>query len=211
MGRGQLVERVQGGRQVEPHPQAVAEDVLDVPEERVQRGEQDAHGQGEDELDRGDQRDGQDPRAEPTQVEQVDDGQRDQPEHEADRAGGHRRGRQDDLRELDLPDQALPRGDRYGRLVERRAEPLPGQDRGEDEERVIGRGLVEDDRDEHVVDDHLEERVEDPPELAEGRVGMGPLELGAHQVAGQSPPAEHLGQAGPDEGDRPATLGVRAR
>ena len=56
-------QRVQPGRQVEPQAQGVAQDVLDVAEERVERRQQDAQGQREQELDGGDDRQQEQPDA----------------------------------------------------------------------------------------------------------------------------------------------------
>ena len=83
----------------------MAQHVLDVPEEGVQGRQQDPQGQREHELDDRDQGQAEQPDADPIQVEQVDDGEGDQPEEEAHRPGHDGRGRQDDLGELDLADQ----------------------------------------------------------------------------------------------------------
>ena len=72
---------------------------------------------------------------------------------------------------------------------------------------VVRRRPLEDDRDEHDVDGHLEQRIDDPPELAEHGVAVGPLDVGAHEVARQAAPAEQLGQALAHEGDGPADAG----
>ena len=46
------------------------------------------------------------------------------------------------------------------------------------EERVVRAATLEDDRQEDDVDDHLEERVEDPPEVAEEGVGALLVQVG---------------------------------
>ena len=81
-----------------------------------------------------------------------------------------------------------PPGPRHRRdpVVDRGLEPLPGQDRGEDEDRVIRLLALEDDRDEHDVDRHLEERIDDPPEVAEERVGALLADVGLDEVADQA-------------------------
>ena len=86
-----------------------------------------------------------------------------------------------------------------GRVAQGGREPLPGQDGREDEQRVVRCLAVEDDRHEDDVDGHLEQRVEDPPELPEQGVRMGPLEVGPNEVTGQSPTPEDLAEAGPDQ------------
>ena len=62
-------------------------------------------------------------------------------------------------------------------------EPLPGQDRRQDEQRVVGRAGLEDDRHEDDVDDHLEERVEHPPDVPEEGVGALLPEIGLDEIA----------------------------
>ena len=72
------------------------------------------------------------------------------------------------------------------RVGHRCGEPLPGQDRREDEERVVLDALpARDERDEHDVDDHLEERIEDPPEVPEERVRAALLHVGLDEIADQ--------------------------
>ena len=58
---------------------------------------------------------------------------------------------------------------------------------------------LEDEAHEDHVDGHLEERIEDPPDLAEGRVRVRPLELRADEVARQPTTSEQLAEAGADE------------
>ncbi len=93
--------------------------------------------------------------------------ERDQTEREADDPGRGGRDRQDELGELDLLDQLLLADHGAGGVADAAGEPLPGQDRGQDEERVVGRLHVEDEGHEDDVDDHLEQRIQDPPEVAQ--------------------------------------------
>ena len=51
--------------------------------------------------------------------------------------------------------------------------------------------------DEDDVDDHLEERVEDPPDVAQEGVGALLLEVGLDEVADQPAPRPDLAQASP--------------
>ncbi len=137
--RLQVGQGEQARREVEPQAHRVAGDVADVAIEDVERRQHDRHGQVEAELDDGDDRDQQQRDAEPMRVEQHDeDDQRDQAEGEVDDGREARGDRQHELRELDLPDQRTGAGDRVDPVVDRRLEPLPGQDRGEDEDRVVG-------------------------------------------------------------------------
>ena len=141
----QLVERgeaVQAGRQEPPQAQEVRLDVAEVAEEDVPGSDEVGAGQREHELDGRDHRDQQQVRRDPVRVEEHQQAERDEPEGEADDAGHRRRGRQHDLRELDLLDQLVLADDRRRRVGDRRGEPLPGQDRGEDEERVVGRSAA---------------------------------------------------------------------
>ncbi len=170
----------------------MALDVLGVAEERVRRREEDGEGHREQELGTRDDRHQEQPCGDPVAEEEVDDRQGDHPEGEADGLGHDRRRRQDDLRELDLADQLLAGRHRLGRVGEAGGEPLPGQDRREHEQRVVGGLAGEDHRHEDDVDGHLEEGVEDPPELAEQRVGVGALEVRADEVSGQASPPDDL-------------------
>ena len=174
------------GREVEPQPQHVAQDVAEVAEEHVDRRDEQRHPEREHELHEGDDRDEQQERRDPVLVEQHDPDQRDQAEGEAHDPGRGRRHRQDDLGELDLLDQLLLADHRPAASFDAAGEPLPGQDRGQDEQRVVGRLAVEDERHEDDVDDHLEQRVEDPPEVAEERVGALLLDVGLDEVADQA-------------------------
>jgi hypothetical protein len=49
-----------------------------------------------------------------------------------------------------------------------------------------------DDRYEDDVDEHLEQRVEDPPEIAQERIGALLADVRPDQVADQSAPREHV-------------------
>ena len=73
--------------------------------------------------------------------------------------------------------------DRARGVGDGRREPLPGQDRREDEQRVVGRLVLDDDRQEDEVDDHLEERVEDPPDVAEQGIGPALADVRLDEVA----------------------------
>ena len=118
--------------------------------------------------------------------------QRDQPEDEVRDRGRRGRDRQDDLREVDLLDQPFLPDDRRDRVVDAAREPLPRQDRAEDEERVVGHGLLEDEVHEDDVDEHLEQRIEDPPEVAEERVGALLLQVRPGEVADEPAPRPDL-------------------
>ena len=170
-----------------------------------ERREHDRHADREQELHGSDDRHQDQPDRDAVAVEQVHDAEGDETEDEAHCPGDDRRRRQDDLRELDLADQALPAGHRRGRVAQGGGEPLPGQDGREDEQRVVRCLAVEDDRHEDDVDGHLEQRVDDPPELPEQGVRVGPLDVGPDKVTGQSPTPEDLAEAGPDQRE-----GVRA-
>ena len=146
------------------------------------------------------------PRAEPIEEEDVHQAERDQADREAHGAGDHGAGGEDDLGELHLPDEPLAAGDRAGRRAERDREPLPRQDGGEDEQRVVRRAAVEDDLDEDDVDRHLEERVEDPPDLAEHGVDVRPLHVRRDHVADEPATAQQLHDSFGDEADRRASL-----
>ena len=170
-------------RQVEPQPQQVAQHVAEVPEEHVDRRDRERHPQREYVLHRGDDRDEHEVDRDPVDVEQHDQAERDEPEPEADDARGRGRDRQHDLRELDLLDQPFLRDHRARRVVDARGEPFPGQDRRQDEQRVVGRAGLQDDRHEDDVDDHLEERVEQPPDVPEEGVGALLPEIGLDEIA----------------------------
>ena len=75
---------------------------------------------------------------------------------------------------------------------------------------IVGRLPLEDDRDEDDVDGHLEQRIDDPPELAQYGVAMGPLDVRAHEIAREAAPAEQVGQPLPDQADGSGTLGAWA-
>ena len=194
---------VQGGREVEPEPEQVARQVPDVAIEDVGRGQRDRDRQREHELDRGHQRDEEQPRAEPVAVEQDrEPHQRDEPEGEVDDAGAHRRHRQDELREVDLLDQPLLRRDRRDAVLDGRLEPLPGQDRREHEQAVVLDVAVEDQRHQDGVDEHLDERVDHPPDVAQQRVRTALLDVGTDHVEDEAPPGQHLADAVGDEAER---------
>ncbi len=128
-----------------------------------------------------------------------------------------RRGRdgQDDLREGDLLDQPVLRRDGRRRVHDRRREPLPRQDGREDEERVVLDAVAaRDERDEDDVHDHLEQRVEDPPEVAQERVGATLAHVRDHQVADQSTSRPDVVDALANQSDRTRITGrvpVRGR
>ena len=105
------------------------------------------------------------------------------PKREADDPCGRRRDRKDELRELDLLDQLALADDRGRRVGDRGGEPLPGKDRREDEQRVVRWGVPDDDRQEHEIDDHLEQRVEDPPDVAEQGVRTALADVRLDEVA----------------------------
>ena len=86
-----------------------------------------------------------------------------------------------------------------------RGEPLPGQDRRQDEERIVGRLDVEDQRHEDDVDTHLEQRIQDPPEVAEERVRALLLDVGLDEVADQASSGADVldGFADEPQGTRP--------
>ena len=94
--------------------------------------------------------------------------------------------------------------------VDRGGEPLPGQDRREDEERVVGLRLRRDDRDEDDVDDHLEQRVEDPPDVAEEGVRAALAHVGLDEVADEPASGPDVGDALPDQGERTSVVRRRA-
>ena len=191
MGRGEVVDRrlaVERGRQVEPQPEDVPAEVADVAIEDVEGGHGERDRQREDQLHHGDDRDEQEVDRQPIgEPEQHDPDQRDEPEREVGDPGHDRRGRQHDLRKVDLLDQPVLRRDRRDAVADRGREPLPGQDRREDEQGIVLLLALEDELDEHDVDEHLEERVEDPPEVAEEAVGALLLEVGPDQVPDEPP------------------------
>ena len=190
--------------------------VADVAVEDVDCRDRDDDGQGERELDDRDDRDQQDVGAQPIRVDEHEDRrERDEPEGEADDlAEGGRHG-QDELGEVELLDQPLARHDRRRAVVDARREPLPGQNRGEDEQRVVRLRRPPDHGDEDDVDAHLEERVENPPDVAEELVGALLLELGLDEIAGETPPAPDLPDSLQDHRQRAdlvrASIGDRRR
>ena len=79
-------QAVQAGRQEPPQPQDVPDHVAQVPEEDVAGRDQERAGEGEHELDRGDDRDEHQPGRDPVREEDHQHAQRDGPEREADDA-----------------------------------------------------------------------------------------------------------------------------
>jgi hypothetical protein len=69
----------------------------------------------------------------------------------------------------------------------------------------------EDDRDEHDVDGHLEERIEDPPEVAEQRVGALLADVGLHEVTDQAATLGDLGDGFAEEADGSRTGGATSK
>ncbi len=177
---------VQGGRQVEPEAQDVPQDVAQVAEEHVDRRDQERHAEREDVLHERDHRDEDQEGRDPLRIEQHDGAEWQQPERETHDPGGRGRDRQDELGELDLLDQLLLADHGARRVADAGREPLPGQDRRQDEERIVGRLDVEDERHEDDVDTHLEQRVQDPPEVAEEGVRALLLDIGLDEVADQA-------------------------
>jgi hypothetical protein len=146
----------------------VARDVGDVAEEDVDGRHRDRRREAEHELDDGDDRDEHEERADPIGIEEDHQAEeRDEAEEKVDDAADRRGDREDDLRKLDLLDNPLAGRHGHDPVVHRRREPLPREDGREDEEGIVGLAAPEDHRHEHDVDRHLEERIEDPPDIAE--------------------------------------------
>src|SRR5258706_9344029 len=130
-------------------------------------------------------------------------GERDHAEGEAADAADDRREGKDDLRELDLLDDPFLRRHRGDAVADAGAEPLPGQDRAEDEEGIALGPVADDDRDEDDVNGHLEERIEDPPDIAEEGVRAFLCEVRPDQVADQPLARSDLAEGLDNEAERP--------
>ena len=178
-------------------------EVPDVAEEDIGRAQEHHQRQGEHVLDGGDHRDEDQPRADVARVEQHQErAQRDQAEREAPDAARDRGKREDDLRELDLLDDLFLGRHRGDAIADAAGEPFPGQDRGEDEEGIPLRPVADHDRDEHDIDDHLEKRVKDPPDVAQEGVRALLGEVCLDQVPNQALTRSDLPDRFADEADR---------
>ena len=78
---------------------------------------------------------------------------------------------------------------------ERSREPLPGEDRGAEEEEDRRLGLLEDNADQQEIDEELEGGVKEPPDVA--KKGVGPLvpDLGDRQVPDEPATLHKRGEA----------------
>ena len=89
---------------------------------------------------------------------------------------------------------------RVRRVDDRRGEPLPGQDRREDEQRIVGQ-RPGDDRDEDDVDGHLEQGVDDPPQVPQEGVRAALAHVGRDEVADEPPSRPDVRDALADQPD----------
>ena len=94
--------------------------------------------------------------------------------------------------EGDLAHHLLTAANRGRGGGERSGKPLPGEDGGAEEEEDRRLSLLEDDADQEEVDEELEGGVEEPPDVAEQRVGPLVSDLGDRQVPDE-PAALHKG------------------
>ena len=104
--------------------------------------------------------------------------------------------RQHDLGELDLLDEPLLAVTAPVELPTVAVNHLKGIIADEQEQREVRRAALEDDGHHEHVDQHRDERVEDPPHVAQHRVGALLLDLGADQVADE-PAAREMSRAAP--------------
>ena len=93
---------------------------------------------------------------------------------------------QHDLGELDLLDQLALAGHGRDRVGHRPGEPLEGDHGGKQEDGEVLLVAREHDGHHEHVDQQGDERVKDPPHVAQHRVGALLLDLGADEVADEA-------------------------
>ena len=201
--RVQEGQAVQPGREEPPEAEHVARHVAEVAEEHVAGRDEQRHPQGEHVLDHGDHRDsrtvrrqsiveisssprsGISPKAKPTTPAVVA------------ATGSTIFGNW-----ICLMSRSWATTEPVASVTEA-AEPLPGQDRREDEERVVRDAVpARDDRDEDHVDDHLEQRVQHPPEVAQQGVRAPAAHVGLDEVAHEPASRPDIADALPDQRER---------
>ena len=111
--------------------------LAEVAEEDITGRDKEGHAEREDELHRGDQRDEQQVGRDAVRVEGHEPEERDQPEREPDHASGTAETGRTILGNAICLIRILLRH-RRGGVPDRGREPLPRQDRREDEERIVG-------------------------------------------------------------------------
>src|SRR4051812_29638436 len=196
LGRGELLEAVENGREEEPRQEHHREQVLDVAEEDVDDREQPREAQREADESRENRDRERDRACRPRHRDQA--GRHEDREHDGGRGqlGQHRRGGDQLAREPDLLHQIRVADQRIRPELYPGLEEAPHRQPGEHEERVVrdvARGAPEHREDERV-DAHHRERVDERPGEPERRALVAhpdfPPQEGLEQLAVAGQPVE---------------------
>ncbi len=171
----ELVEAVQDRGEEEPRQQQSRQQVLDVPEERVQRGDRERH-PGDDAGEERPQR-----KREPhgiARLRELDQAQHDdddQHDHEAHQVRCHDRQRDELPREAHLADEVRVLEQAPRRRLRCRGEEHPGGQPAEQEQPVVAalhRRDPPEQREHEQVDRHEDQRVQERPREPEDRAAV---------------------------------------
>ena len=184
---------VEDRRPVQPHPQRVGEEVLEVAEVDLAGRHEHRHARGQhaEQREHGDQP--QQLRADRQVGDEVDRQEDHDRRQEALERGDHRRAGQQQARERGVEDQAAAADDRPHRLADRVGHEVVGEQRRHQVgEELDAAGARPQDVDQHEVHAGQQQRVEDQPELPEQRVVVLRAQVGPRQLERELAPPPQL-------------------